>query len=741
MLSSLKIGPKLGLSAVVFLLPTIFGMGMLVSEQNIQIDFTAQEVLGGRYLHGLVDIQSSAAQAALRGQRMAPDWAAKLHDLQSQFGTTLETASQADDAATALDPAGDITAARGKLRDLIVRIGDRSNLILDNVLDSYYTTDAVLNRLPDLIDRVSNVAALQPGQSANAQAMATFLIASGGMSDTVDGLQASLSAAFSDNQDGSLQQALGQDWQKLHAEIDQFTAALQKGEATPAMTSELLSHLSSFSDHSAAALTELLENRVGALHARQWRNAGLTALLFAAAAAAMLLLARAMVVLPLRRAVLATQRLAQGDVAVELQKATTADEVGDLARALIVFREALIENRSFEASRAVADQERRVRQEALENLARDFNLSVSGQLETVSRAANNLNGSAQQLSASAARTGERSQLVEGSAQQAQQNAGIVASAAEQLAASCREIAIQIQRSSTTTEDLVSHADRARTLVDELTSVVVGTGQVIELINTVAGQTNLLALNATIEAARAGEAGKGFAVVAQEVKALAAQTSRATGDITSRIEAVHQSAKGATDIIQQMADLVNQVDQTSSAIAAAVTQQVAATEEISRNIAEAARSTDTVFHGIGEVREDAVAAGSVANNLQGAATALTEQAAVLKVDVDHFVSAMARSTDRRSAVRHSLQRKLHIQLGNAAGVAGQMVNISESGLAVRTTLGARCGDAVAVCGLTADAIRARVVDNEAGLLRLQFQFDERTELAVRNFIAMHTKRAA
>jgi methyl-accepting chemotaxis protein len=567
------------------------------------------------------------------------------------------------------------------------------------------------------------------------------LIAIGGLSDTADGLNTSLTASFTENADGGLRAALGREWGNLHEQLNRYTAALPKGETTGAMADALIASMASFNDHAGTALTNLLERRVDALRSRQWRNAGLTCVLFGAAALCMLLLAQTMVVRPLSRLAKATILLSEGDLAVRLPERKARDELGDLSRALRVFHAALSENHSFEATRAVAEQERRVRQEALENLARDFNRSVSGQLETVSHSAANLNEAAQALTASAARTGDRTVEVEGSAQQAQQNAGIVASAAEQLAASCREIAIQIERSSATTEDLVGHAERARKLVDELTNVVVGTGQVIDLINTVAGQTNLLALNATIEAARAGDAGKGFAVVAQEVKALAAQTSRATGDITSRIEAVHQSAKGATDIIQQMADLVGLVDQTSSAIAAAVTQQVAATEEISRNINEAARSTNTVFHGIGAVREDALSSGAVAHNLQGAATELTQQAQVLKLDVDHFVGAMARSTERRSSTRHNMVRALQVQHGNQPPIDGQLVNISESGLAMRAKIKAACGDVVTITALTAEPLRARVVENDGSVLRMQFQFDERTETTIRQFIASNVRQAA
>ena len=741
MFARLKMAPKLALAAAVFLLPTVFGLGMLVAEQNIQIDFAAQEALGVRYLRGVVSLEARAALASLHGEAAAADWGEKIGLLQTQYGATLETAGQADAVQKALGNSADLSTARAKLRDLVTRIGDRSNLILDNVLETYYATDVVLNRLPDLMERVANTAAMVGDGKSATQREAAFLIATGGLADTLEGLSGSLNSAMANNADGSIKAALAAEWAGLQAQTERYEEALQKGQATPGMAAGLINGLMGFNEHACAELTRLLDGRVSALQMRQWRNAGVSALLFGLAAVVMLLVARRLVVRPLAELVEATQHLARGSLDVALAESAVQDEIGDLSRALGGFRQALLRNRNLEAERLQAEAVRKAQQAELEALARDFNRSVSGQLETVSRAAGSLNEAAAMLTDSASRTSSSSENVEGSAQQAQHNAGIVASAAEELAASCREIAQQIERSTATTEHLVQQAERARSLVDELTGVVVGTGQVIELINTVAGQTNLLALNATIEAARAGEAGKGFAVVAQEVKALAAQTSRATGDITERIEAVHRSARDATSIIQQMADLVHDVDRTSSAIAAAVTEQVAATEEISRNITEAARSTETVFNGIGAVRKDAVSAGMISSDLGQAAQDLSDQARILKVDVDHFVGAMARSTDRRNAQRHTLQRRVSITRGGDAPVAGELINISESGLAARVGMALHCGDVVEVAGLTAQAVRARVVDYSDRVMRVQFQFDEQTELAIRNFVAGIVRNAA
>lgn len=735
MIASRRISAKFGLSVLVFVLPSAFGLWMLVGEQNIQIDFAAKEVSGALYLRGLAALQHDINDVQLAGGAVRPDWAGRLDQLRAEhdegLGTTKEVAAVRD----ALRPGGDLQAGRSALRDLIARVGDRSNLILDNVLDSYYLTDAVLNRLPDLQDRAANAAA--PDNALSGQA---DKLAAGALADTISGFAASMKSAIEANEDHGIEAALGQDLPKLQALLDGFQKQLAETGVTRAQSSAVLTALADFNDHAAQELTRLLQARVAGLQARQWRNAGLTALLFVVAAAITLMLAHRMVVRPLGRLTEITQRLAAGDPDVEVTMVEREDELGDLARTLHVFRQALAENREADARRARDDQAQRARQEALEALARDFNLTVSGQLETVGHGGEELRQSATRLTDSANRTRERSHQVETGAREAEANSSLVAAAAEELAASCREIATRIDRSTQTTSTLVDHAERARLLVDDLTNVVVGTGQVIELISTIASQTNLLALNATIEAARAGDAGKGFAVVAQEVKTLAAQTSRATGDITSRIEAVHSSARNATVLIQKMADLVQQVDETSSSIAGAVRQQTAATDDISRNIQQAAASTRMVFNGIEAVRHDAAEAGDISDMLQRSAMSLTSQAFVLKQDVDHFVGAMARSTDRRSAVRHAISRNLNVV---AAGThkPGRLVNISHSGAAIEISCPAHCGDLVEINDLTQATLRGRVVANDGYMLRLQFQFDDQTEQLVRAFVDQETRLAA
>ncbi len=733
---SLRIAHKLGLAALAFIVPIGFLLWQLAAEQHVAIDFASKELKGAHYLRGLVAIEAALATAAL-DQTAAPGQAAHgLETLAGEFDGALGTGAASAAAMQALgDPKAntDLTDARSKLRDLISLIGDRSNLILDNVLETYYLTDVVLNHLPELLDRLADLPGQARGATADAEARAQFLFALGSLSHVLDGAAASMTEAEQDNADGRLRAALDTDWAGVHAAASAFAEALRKPSGAPQDVHGLIVASSRFAERATDELARLLAARVAALHAAQLRSFAITGVLFALAAFAVLWIARRQVINPLAQLTHVTDALARGALETEVPARSSGDEVGDLARALGIFKEALLRNRALEANQAKDTEDRRRRQLALETLTRDFNLSVSGQLDAVATAARELRGTAIALSERADSTSLRSAEAEHGATVATETAQIVAAATEELAASSREIAGQVERSTAATLNLVDRADEARTLVDELTRVVVGTTEVVDLINTIAGQTNLLALNATIEAARAGDAGKGFAVVAQEVKALATQTARATGDISSRIDAVRKSAGDAAAIIRRMTDLVQEIIASSGAIAAAVTEQGTATQEISRNVHEAAQSTGGVARGIAVVRADAASAGTASATLLASATDLSGQARQLKDDVDHFLDAMARAGDRRRFLRHTIERQVEVAVGGAAPAPARLRDISCGGALLQPAPRATAGAEVSIDGITAERLMARVVEWSEGSLRVQFRLDEKTERSVAAFI--------
>ncbi|MBB6250570.1 methyl-accepting chemotaxis protein [Nitrospirillum iridis] len=342
-------------------------------------------------------------------------------------------------------------------------------------------------------------------------------------------------------------------------------------------------------------------------------------------------------------------RMAHGDLAVTIDGTEAPNEVGDMARALAVFRENALTARRLEEERAAAQEMRQRRQEAMEVLVRDFKAMVAGKLRAVAAAATELEATSGGLREKAELTSGLAVTVASGATAANQNAQTVAAATEELTVSSAEIGRQVELTTVTTARAVDEARKASAVMAELSDVAAGVQTVVQLINDIAGQTNLLALNATIEAARAGEAGKGFAVVATEVKSLAGQTAKATEDIANRAMAVQTAAADAVSIIAYITEVIEQMGGNSATIASAVTQQGAATDEISRNVQEAAARTAEVAGNMISVEESAVFTLSASSQLHAAAGDLSVQAEQLQQEVADFLVAMEQAGSRPQGV--------------------------------------------------------------------------------------------
>jgi methyl-accepting chemotaxis protein len=349
-----------------------------------------------------------------------------------------------------------------------------------------------------------------------------------------------------------------------------------------------------------------------------------------------LLLARS-IASPIGRITGAMTRLAGGESAIDIPGLGRKDETGAMAAALQVFKVGIGEAERLRAERTEreqrAAQERRVE---LHQLAEQFEGSVKSVVGAVSSAAAQMRGSAQQLSATASETRRQSAAVSSASQQASTNVQTVAAATEELSSSIAEIGQQVSQSSETTAVAVTEAARSNALIQSLAGATEKIGDVVKLITDIAGRTNLLALNATIEAARAGEAGKGFAVVASEVKGLANQTAKATNEIRHQIDAIQSASRDAVQAIDGVGKIITSINGTSSAIAAAVEQQGAATLEISRNIQEAATGTGEVSSNIAGVTLAATDMGDAAGQVLSAADVLLEQSSELRDKVDAFL---------------------------------------------------------------------------------------------------------
>ncbi|SEP39525.1 methyl-accepting chemotaxis sensory transducer with TarH sensor [Methylobacterium sp. ap11] len=339
---------------------------------------------------------------------------------------------------------------------------------------------------------------------------------------------------------------------------------------------------------------------------------------------------------PLTRITGQMRALSDGDLAVAVTDGAKRDEIGTLARALQVFKDALIAKR--EADRAAAGEaDAKLRRAAhLDALMRAFETRVTALSRGVATAAAGMESAAGSMADTAEATTGQSVTVAAVAEQTSANVQTVASATEELAASIQEITGQVGLSARMAVAAREETQRTDAVVQSLATGVRAIGDVIGLISGIAAQTNLLALNATIEAARAGPAGRGFAVVAAEVKALAEQTAKATEEIAAQIGAIQAGTGGAVEAIAAIGRRIGEMDSIATGVAAAMEEQGAATQEIARNVQEASRGTLTVTQSIATVRDGAGQTGDAAGEVLGAAQAMSRSAEELQREVIGFL---------------------------------------------------------------------------------------------------------
>jgi len=329
-------------------------------------------------------------------------------------------------------------------------------------------------------------------------------------------------------------------------------------------------------------------------------------------------------------------RLAQGDADVEVPFLDKRDEVGEMARAVQVFKDNRHHTDQLEAAQKADMALKEQRRMVLEQQTARFEAIVITTLDAVASALEHMSVTAQTMSATAEDAHQRSNNAYGTAEEAAQNVNTVAAAAEQLAASIQEISRQVAASSAIASAAVDEAQQTSDQIQGLGEASERIGEVVALITSIASQTNLLALNATIEAARAGDAGKGFAVVAEEVKGLANQTSRATQEITAHIAMVQERTSAAIRAISGIGRTIGQIDQIAASIAAEVIQQGAATQQIARNVQLAASGTSAVTRNILGVAETARSSESTASDVLASSKHLLEQSGQLRNTVEDFL---------------------------------------------------------------------------------------------------------
>jgi methyl-accepting chemotaxis protein len=646
---------KLAMAIALFILPVAVLLVLLYRSQQGAIDFAQQEIVGNNYLAALRPVQAALDdrmavldRAELKGAIAAAE---------AKFGATLDTAEQAKAAEAALD-AGDArnTAA---LRKLITRIGDKSNLILDPDLDSFYVMDLVVVKLPELLDDLAQTADFAEGKAGaekfEMKDMADFVTLTGGLASTADGAKESLDHAYDGN-------ASGRDPQDLKARLDpsaqtalaamaavtaDFSASSLAGGKVPLAPGGFDEKAATarqaivvFADDAGAAMNDLFLRRIAAFNAERFITFSIAIGLFVAVLAFVILLIRLSVVRPIGILTAAMGHLADGEKGVEIPGTGRGDEIGSMARAVGVFKDNMIESERLRAEQGHLKEAAATERKAeMAHLADEFEQVVGGIVKSVATAATELRDQAEVMSATAEETNRQSSAVASASNEAATSVQTVSAAAEELSTSVEEIARQINQSNDIAARAVREAETTNGQVAALANAAQKIGDVVRLIDDIASQTNLLALNATIEAARAGDAGKGFAVVASEVKTLATQTGKATEEITSQIAAVQAATQKSVTAIAGIGETIRTISSISGSIAAAVEEQSAATREIARNVEQAAQGTSEVTQNITGVSQAANQTGSAANKVLGAAGDLTGQADRLRAELVRFIEVV------------------------------------------------------------------------------------------------------
>jgi methyl-accepting chemotaxis protein len=342
------------------------------------------------------------------------------------------------------------------------------------------------------------------------------------------------------------------------------------------------------------------------------------------------------VIKPLHNIRDAMLKVAAGDLTVDTGYGERRDEIGALAGALETFKQQAADKIRIEAQERERNAGAAARQQAIESYVGEFESVVRQTLQELGDASSRMRTTSDGMTTVSSQTNARVQIAEKASGEASMSVETVASASEELSASIDDISRQATHAAGIASRAVNRAQETDSTVQGLAKTAGRIGEVVGLINSIAAQTNLLALNATIEAARAGDAGRGFAVVASEVKSLASQTAKATEDISEQIADIQKVAGDAIDAIKGIGSIIGEVNEVATAIAAAVQQQGAATQEITRSTQHAALGTKNVSENITGVKADADAAATAAKDVKHASETLETQSQQLGNQVTQFL---------------------------------------------------------------------------------------------------------
>jgi methyl-accepting chemotaxis protein len=425
---------------------------------------------------------------------------------------------------------------------------------------------------------------------------------------------------------------------------------------------------------------------------------------------------------PLKTGTQAMRAVAVGDPDVAIGGVDRKDELGELARALEVFKQNAVERRKLEAEAEGARAATKRRQEEIDQLTGLFGKSIGGVFSKVSEACSTMRGTADGLVSGAVVTVQDVDAIGQSADQTMVSIQVVSAAAEELAASVREIAAQAMKSACTAQASAAEAVAATTAVQALSESANRVSGILRMISEVAQRTNLLALNATIEAARAGEAGKGFAIVASEVKNLAAQTARATGEISAQVEDIQRVVSETVFSVSRLRERISDMTEGAAAVAAAVEQQGAATQEIARTTSQVVAAMERVTGAAEKVRGTAGSTDTGARDVATKAATLTTETDMVAREVTEFLSALGQTKSSDKFRRHDTMTPAMIEV-DGQRLRTTVRSLTAGSALITSSLSLRPGDAVTIAieGFSRE-IKARFAGHEENGCWLQFPMD-------------------
>jgi methyl-accepting chemotaxis protein len=648
----LRIAGKLAVAYALFLAPIGYLGYLSIADKENDIAFARKETIGVHYIADVRRVQD----AVVRGGDTT-GLAQQITANEAMLGAELKTANAAAALATAL--AGtDRAAAAQAAADLIGKAADGSNLTLDPDLDSFYTQDALTVKIPSAVAGAAALAASvaqTAGHQLSTDDRVNIGMQTGALQLLLDGLASDISSAVEGNPDKTVDHTVTPVVTRTTAAAKATLANLgepAKAADAAQYAAPLLDALTAASAADADEVEHLLSARIAGFRWAEILHSAVALGLFLAAVLYVVVVVQRGTVSTLRAHTATMRRLADHDLTIKIAGTGRSDEIGDMARAVEVFKQ-----NAIEADRLAKEQEagrlaRERRQAAMEQHTQDFGRSISGVMASLAGSAEGMRRAAEAMSEAASTVHSEASGTSERAAKSSNDLISVAAASEQLTSSVGEISRQLAAASEVAKQAVRRASSSHSTMNSLTEATARIGDVVHLIREIANQTNLLALNATIEAARAGEAGKGFSVVAGEVKSLAAQTAKATTEIGSQIETVRTTTTEAVTAMAEIGSIISKIDEVSAAIAAAVEQQSATTREIAASVQSVSGDTAGSARAMEHVVTVADRAGGASRDVLAGAAEIGHEAETLRIEVDQFLAAIRNESgeDRRRYLR-------------------------------------------------------------------------------------------